>query len=159
VIRFTFSGTSANINDYKVVDKDDALKKLLGTVYVDCSYQMTYKGQNTYAIAIAGTYFHPNQISSYYLAKFNTKYNFTEYMVLSEDQEVMEAARGVKIDLDNDMIYLAVEINKQKYHGRTVYSPGDSPGEDNSNVAIHGYSWVHGVRTWTTVIGNVNFTD
>lgn len=80
-------------------------------------------------------------------------------MVISEDQEVMEAARGVKVDLDNDMIYLAVEINKQKYHGRTVYQPGDSPGEDNSNVAIHGYSWVHGVRIWTTVIGNVNFTD
>jgi hypothetical protein len=80
-------------------------------------------------------------------------------MVLSEDQEIMEAARGVKVDLDNNMIYLAVEINKQKYHGRTVYNPGDAPGEDNSNVAIHGYSWQHGVRTWTTVIGNVNFTD
>jgi hypothetical protein len=71
----------------------------------------------------------------------------------------MEAARGVKIDLDNKMIYLAVEINKQSYHGRTVYSPGSAPGEDNSNVAIHGYSWTHGVRIWTTVIGNVNFTD
>lgn len=71
----------------------------------------------------------------------------------------MEAARGVKVDIDNNMIYLAVEINKQKYHGRTVYEPGEFPGEDNSNVAIHGYSWHHGVRMWTTVIGNVNFTD
>jgi hypothetical protein len=159
VIRFTFDRRSAVINDYKKVDKDDKYKKLTGTVYVDCSYQQTYKGVNTYVIAIAGTYFHSNQISSYYLAKFSTKYNFTEYMVLSEDQEIMEAARGVKVDLDNKMIYLAVEINKQKYHGRTVYSPGASPGEDNSNVAIHGYSWQHGVRVWTTVIGNVNFTD
>jgi hypothetical protein len=33
-------------------------------------------------------------------------------MILSEDQEIMEAARGVKVDLDNKMIYLAVEINK-----------------------------------------------
>jgi hypothetical protein len=33
-------------------------------------------------------------------------------MILSEDQEIMEASRGVKIDLDNKMIYLAVEINK-----------------------------------------------
>jgi hypothetical protein len=80
-------------------------------------------------------------------------------MILSEDQEIMEAARGVKVDLDNKMIYLAVEINKQKYHDRTVYAPGSAPGEDNSNVAIHGYSWEHGVRIWTTVIGNVNFTD
>jgi hypothetical protein len=33
-------------------------------------------------------------------------------MVLSEDPTTMEASRGVKIDLDNKMIYLAVEINK-----------------------------------------------
>jgi hypothetical protein len=141
VIRFTFSGMTGTINDYKKVDKDDQYKILTGTIFVDCAYQSTYKGQNTYTIGIAGTYFHSNQISSYYLAKFSTKYNFTEYMILSEDQEIMEAARGVKVDLDNNMIYLAVEINKQKYHGSTVYAPGDSPGEDNSNVAIHGYSW------------------
>lgn len=110
-------------------------------------------------IAVAGTYFHENQISSYYLAKFSTKYNFTEYMVLSEDPQTMEAACGVRIDLDNNMIYLAVEINKQKYHGSTVYPPGGNPGQDNANVAIHGYSWSHGVRIWTTVIGNENFTD
>lgn len=30
---------------------------------------------------------------------------------------------------------------------------------DNANVAIHGYSWTHGVREWTTLIGNENFTD
>jgi hypothetical protein len=159
VIRFTFTDMAAAIKDYKVVDKDDKYKKLIGTVYVDCLYQSTYKGYNSYVIAIAGTYFHPNQISSYYLAKFNTKYNFTEYMILSEDQEIMEASRGVKVDPDNKMIYLAVEINKQKYRERTVYAPGDAPGEDNSNVAIHGYSLQHGVRIWTTVIGNVNFTD
>lgn len=48
------------INDYKKVDKDDKYKKLTGTVYVDCSYQTTYKGENQYVIGIAGTYFHPN---------------------------------------------------------------------------------------------------
>jgi hypothetical protein len=110
-------------------------------------------------IGIAGTYFHTNQIRSYYLAKFSTKYNMTEYFAISEEPSIMEAARGVKIDLDNKMVYLAVEINKQKYHGRTVYKPGTYPGEDNANVAIIGYSWTHGVRMWTTVIGNENFTD
>ena len=85
VIRFTFDSKSASIKDYKGVDKDDVNKKLTGTVYVDCTYRETFKGQNNYVIAIAGTYFHSNQISSYYLAKFSTKYNFTEYMVLSED--------------------------------------------------------------------------
>ena len=58
------------------------------------------------------------------MAKFNTKYNFTEYFAISENQNTMEAARGVKVDLDNQMVYAAVEINKQKYFGRTVYKPG-----------------------------------
>ena len=60
VIRFTFDKKSAAIKDYKKVDKDDKYKKLTGTVYVDCSYQNTFKGHNNYVIAIAGTYFHPN---------------------------------------------------------------------------------------------------
>ena len=110
-------------------------------------------------IGIAGTYFHTNTISSYYLAKFSTKYNFTEYMIYSEDPEVMESSRGVTVDFENEMVYIAVEINKQEYHGRTVYTPGTLPGSDNSNIAINAYSWRHGVRTWTTVIGNANFID
>lgn len=60
VIRFTFSGSTGVINDYKKVDKDDLYKKLTGTVFVDCAYQTTFKGQNTYTIGIAGTYFHSN---------------------------------------------------------------------------------------------------
>ena len=134
-------------------------KILVGTVYVDCAYDTTFKGYNSYVIGIGGTYFHSNQISSYYLSKFSTKYNFTEYIILSENPEIMEAARGVLVNFDNNMIYLSVEINKNKYFGRTVYTPGDNPGVDNSNIAIHGYSWTHGVRIWTTVLGNVNFTD
>lgn len=60
VIRFTFTNTAATIKDYKVVDKDNTYKKLIGTIYVDCLYQSTYKGYNSYVIGIAGTYFHPN---------------------------------------------------------------------------------------------------
>lgn len=159
VVRFQFSDTSGSVYDYKVIDKDNTYNVLTGTVYVDCVYQSTFKGFNSYVIAIAGTYFDSTGISNYYLSKFNTKYNFTEYMVLSADPTTMEATSGVKIDTDNDMIYLAVEINKNKYHGSTVYQPGGNPGVDNANVAIHGYSWTHGVRLWTTVLGNENFTD
>lgn len=42
-------------------------------------------GTNTYVIGIAGTYFMSNAITSYYVAKFNTMYNITEYFVISED--------------------------------------------------------------------------
>jgi len=55
VIRFTFKDMDAAIKDYKVVDKDNTYKKLIGTIYVDCLYQSTYKGYNSYVIAIAGT--------------------------------------------------------------------------------------------------------
>ena len=155
-----YNDTSANqmvILDYKKVDKDDTYKKLKGDIYVDCAYQTTYMDSNAYVIAIGGTYFHENDISSYYIAKFSTKYNMTEYFLLSEDTLTMEIVRGVKVDFDNQMIYLAVEINKQKYRNRTVYEPGAVPGTENANVAIHGYSWTYGVRLWTTVIGDPTY--
>jgi hypothetical protein len=57
------------------------------------------------------------------------------------------------------MIYVALDINKNKYHNRTVYSPGSLPPNDNSNVAIVGYSWTHGVRMWVTVVGDDTLTD
>lgn len=69
----------------------------------------------------------------------------------------MEQVRGIHADPDNDMIYLAVEINKNKYHNRTVYDAGSDPGFDNSNVAIIAYSWTHGVMQWTSVIGNPEY--
>lgn len=109
------------VKDYKKVDKNDTATILRGTIFVDCQYQGKYLDVNTYTIGIAGTYFHSNQISSYYLAKFSTKYNFTEYFIISENPQIMEAARGVKVDLDNKMVYIAVEINKQIYFNRTVY--------------------------------------
>ena len=57
------------------------------------------------------------------------------------------------------MIYIALGINKQSYFNRTVFEPGDQPGQDNANVAIHGYSWFHGVRVWTTVMGDPIYSD
>ena len=91
VLRFTYDPAYliANIKDYKVIDKEQYLK-LIGDIYVDCEYSETYRGVNTYVIGVLGTYFHPNDISSYYLAKFNTKYNLTEYFIKSEDNITME---------------------------------------------------------------------
>ena len=106
----------AVVKDYKIVDKDENLR-LSGNLYIDCKFDGTYKGVNTYAIGILGTYFHPNAISSYYFAKFSTKYNLTEYYVKSEDPSTMEIPRKVIMDTDNRRIYLAIEINKNKYQG------------------------------------------
>ena len=40
VIRFSYDGDNdiASIKDYKKVDKDDVYKKLIGSIYVDCSF-------------------------------------------------------------------------------------------------------------------------
>ena len=71
----------------------------------------------------------------------------------------MELPKQVKIDTKNKLIYVAVEINKNKYHGRTVYAPGELPPIDNSNVAMVAYSWTHGVRLWVTVLGDKKLGD
>ena len=118
-----------------------------------------YLGINTYTIAIGGSYLHSNAISSYYLAKFSTKYNLTEYFIKSEYPSTMENPKLVRVDKNNQMIYIALEINKNIYHGSTVYQPGNSPGSDNANVAIVGYSWTHGVRLWVTVLGDATWPD
>ena len=53
----------------------------------------------------------------------------------------MEQSVGVKVDINNEMIYLAISINKNKYNNMTIYQPGDESGEDNANIAIIGFSW------------------
>lgn len=105
----------AIVKDYKIVDKDEGLR-LSGDLYIHCQYDGTFKGVNTYSIGILGTYFHPNAISSYYFAKFSTKYNLTEYYIKSEDPYTMEIPRKVIMDTENRRIYLAIEINKNRYH-------------------------------------------
>jgi hypothetical protein len=127
IIRFKFTNDTddprlqmAIVKDYKVVDKDENLR-LSGDLYIDCKFDGLYKGESTYSIGILGTYFHPNAISSYYFAKFSTKYNLTEYYIKSEDDQTMEVPRKVYMDTENQKIYLAIEINKNKYHDRTVY--------------------------------------
>lgn len=74
----------ATVIDYKVVDKDAPLV-LQDNIYVDCKHTGTYRGVNTYTVGILGSYIESNSLTSYYLAKFSTKYNLTEYFVKSAD--------------------------------------------------------------------------
>ena len=88
VVRFTTDAYDTSvlyIKDYTKVEKDDLLKKIVGGLSVDCSYEGNFKTQNYYTIAIGGTYFNNIGLTNYYLAKFSTKYNFTEYMIVSEN--------------------------------------------------------------------------
>ena len=56
-----------------------------GDIFVDCAHEEIFRGVNAYTLAVAGTYFHNNAITSYYFAKFSTKYNFTEWFIKSEN--------------------------------------------------------------------------
>jgi len=145
--------TKMVVDTYKTVDKDELLV-LQDQVHVDCKYDGTYQGKNTYTMAVGGTYFHENGLSSYYLAKFSTRFNLTEYFVKSQDDTVMEQLKGVRVDSQNEMIYAAVEVNKNKYHGMTVYEPGTLPDPENSNIAIVAYDWKFATRQWVVVAGN-----
>jgi hypothetical protein len=150
--------TVMNIFDYKTVDKDPLLE-LRDEIHVDCKRDGEFGGASTYIIGVAGTYFHDNGLSSYYLAKFSTQFNMTEYFIKSDDDTVMEQVKGVRVDIDSEMLYVSVEINKNTYHGMTVFEPGSKPEPDNSNIAIIGYTWSFGVRLWVVVGGNEKFQD
>ena len=66
----------------------------------------------------------PNLVSSYYFAKFSTKFNLTEYFIKSEESSTMEIPAKVVMDVENRRVYLVIDINKNKSHGQTVYAPG-----------------------------------
>ena len=72
--------------------------RLAGDVIIECTFDGQYKGVNTYVVGILGTYFHPNAITSYYFAKFNTMYNLTEYYIKSQDPKTMEVPRKALLD-------------------------------------------------------------
>lgn len=85
IIRVKYD-TFTNISyvlDYKKVDNDEFSTPLSGEIFVDCARSGFFRGNNTYIIGIVGTTYDSSGMSDYYLAKFNTKYNLTEYFFIS----------------------------------------------------------------------------
>ena len=71
----------------------------------------------------------------------------------------MEIPRKIFMDVENRRVYLAIEVNKNRYNEMTVYAPGAQPGVDNSNVAIICYDWTHGTRRWISMLGSSIYSD
>lgn len=44
---------------------------------------------------------------------------------------VSERVSGVMMDPDTRMVYVAVDVNKNRYYNRTVHLPGEKPAPDN----------------------------
>ena len=67
----------------------------------------------------------------------------------------MEIPRKIYMDVENRRVYLAIEVNKNRYNEMT----GAQPGVDNSNVAIICYEWTHGTRRWISMLGSSIYSD
>ena len=93
------------------------------------------------------------------MGKFETRNNFTEYFVASNDVTTSEKVQATYIDTENELIYVILEVNRNKYHSQTAYEPGDSPGSPNPNIAVVAYSFSFATRLWVVVLGDPTFAD
>ena len=119
-------------------------------------------GKAVYEIALAGSYESDADanVLDFYLARFNTKANFTTNIYESNTLDVSEQVNGVYIDADNERIYAVVDVNTNSYFNRTIYEPGDIPSDImNPNIAIIGFSFDYGLRLWTTLLGDPENVD
>lgn len=58
--------------------------------------------------------------TDYYIAKFNTKYNLTEWYRHSNENGLNESVRGLVYDSEQQICLMAVEIKGNKYLNSTV---------------------------------------
>jgi hypothetical protein len=130
-------------------------------IYSDCKYKGVVGGKNTYIIAIGASAFDPLNPGqyNYFYAKFNTQYNITETLVESHDPLVSEHLVDVKIDLTNDIIYVVLDINANRYMGVSIYGPGDEATENNPNIALLAYNLDNAVVRWVKIFGDLNYVD
>lgn len=134
---------------------------LTNTISAKCVKSGSYKSKATYEIGIVGSYESANNsdIDDLYIGRFNTKANFTMNYYVSNTNATSERALAVYVDIANERIYAVVDININRYYERTVYAPGEDPGQDNPNIAIMAFSFHYGTRLWVTIIGDSSNID
>ena len=57
----------------------------------------------------------------FYIAKFSTLYNYTEWFRQSRLPDMNETVRGLIFDSDNEIAFMAVEVNTNNYMKATIY--------------------------------------
>ena len=79
--------------------------------------------------------------SDYYIAKFSTQYNITEYYDDSRVKGVNETVRGLRYDKDNQFFYLAVEVDSNTYKKATSTWETEAQTDlrNQTNIAIVAY--------------------
>lgn len=129
-------------------------------IAVDCAKEGVVNGKTIYTIAVAATSANPTSglVSDYFLAKFSTLGNLTEWVVNSRSSEP-ESSVGVHIDQANQQIYLFASVGTNMYQESYVQERGDEPKHDNPNIAVIAYSYKNAVRNWVTLVGNSDYED
>ena len=93
------------------------------------------------------------------MGKFETRNNFTEYFVASNDATTSEKVQATYVDTENELIFVVLEVNRNKYHSQTAYEAGEHPGSHNPNIAVVAYSFSFATRLWVAVLGDSVFAD
>lgn len=141
-------------NEYKVVKSRILLHD---TIKAKCIKTDTYQSKGVYEIAFGGSFESDADLNilDFYAARFNTKANFTLNYYESESLDVSEQLIDIFIDSENERIYVVLDVNTNKYHERTIYSPGDLPSFTTPNIAIVALSFEFGTRLWVTLVGDI----
>lgn len=81
----------------------------------------------------------------------------TEWNYRSDYESVNERVRGVHLDAQTDRVFVALDINVNKYLNNTVYKGGEKPQKNNANIAITCFDEHHATRLWTAVVGDPTY--
>ena len=146
----TASPTFVKKSYYKVVKKDTKLvEDLINGTGVYMSYVEDSSNDGFYDIYLAATVlndkckqqfkikFTDSNETDYYVGKFSTKYNYTEWYRQSRIAGINETVRGVHYDVDNQVVYVAVEIKTNLYMNVSTYDTfANTAFTNQTNVAI-----------------------
>ena len=79
--------------------------------------------------------------TDYFIAKFNTKYNSTEWTRTSNEIGVNEIVRGLLYDNQTEIAFIAVEVDSNSYMGKGPYNQiyAHNAWKNQSNVALIAY--------------------
>lgn len=96
-IKMNLYGTFHIQHWYKSVTKTKTL--IDETIQAKCQFREVSGGKNAYDIVFGGSYLDAtSSIRNYYVSKFSTKGNFTNFYHESEDPTVNENLKGVYYD-------------------------------------------------------------
>ncbi|CDW83340.1 proprotein convertase subtilisin kexin type partial [Stylonychia lemnae] len=155
---------SLTIPYYKIMKKDTNLildlKNGVGG-YIQQS-NISISGFSFYEIFVAATVENPLNAfdRDYYVGKFNTKYNLTEWYRQSDVAGVNETVRGLLYDNQTEYLFMAVEVNTNKYMGNSLSAlRANNQYTNQTNIAVVAYDRYYGNKRYVNLLGDPVLND